>query len=127
MLFLFPAPSVVPTNLTARLTTGTAVIVEWQIADLEPGFRLRRYVVFYRELVYGGNNKTLNTSSDVTQETLRGLNFFTTYEIKVAAATNFIGSYSEPVNVTTKEGGKTIIQLSRGNGEKKIQILKLHN
>jgi len=126
-LFLFPAPSVVPTNLAARRTTGTAVIVAWQIADLEPGFRLRRYVVFYRELVHGGSNKTLNTSSTETTATLSGLNFFTTYEIKVAAATNFTGIYSEPVNVTTTEGGKIIIQLSRGNGGKKVQILKLHS
>ena len=72
-------------------------------------------MVFYRELKHGhgGINKTLNTSKTETQATLEGLRFFTTYEIMVAAATNFTGNYSEPVNVTTKEGGKTITQLSR--------------
>ena len=98
----------------ANPTNGTAVRVTWQI-DLERGFKLRRYVVFYRELEHDGINKTLNTSPTETHATLNGLKFFTTYEIKVAAATNFTGNYSEPVNVTTKEGGKIIIQLSRGN------------
>ena len=111
MLFLFPEPSVVPFNLTGDAISGTAVQVTWQIPDLEPGFKLRQYLVFYRELEHGGNYKTFNTSSaNVTHATLQHLSFFTTYEVKVAAATSFIGYFSDPANVTTKEGGKNNYQ-----------------
>ena len=106
LLFLFPAPSIVPFNLTGHAITGTSVNVKWQIPDLERGFKLRQYVVKYRELEDGGNYTTFNTSSNVTQATLEHLSFFTTYEIKVAAATKITGNFSEPANVTTKEGGK---------------------
>lgn len=37
---------------------------------------------------------------------LLGLRDFTKYEIKVAAATNYTGNYSQPINVTTREGGE---------------------
>jgi len=37
---------------------------------------------------------------------LTGLRVFTKYEIKVAAATNYTGNYSQPINVTTREGGE---------------------
>ena len=63
----------------------------------------------YRELEHGENNKTKTINSDHKEATLTDLRPFTAYEIKVAAATNFTGNYSDPVNVTTKEGGKTIV------------------
>lgn len=106
LLFLFPAPSVVPFNLTGHAITGTSVNVTWEIADPEPGFILRQYVVKYRELGHGGNYTTFNTSIKETQATLEHLSFFTMYEIKVAAATKITGNFSEPANVRTKEGGK---------------------
>lgn len=105
-MFLFLAPSVVPFNLTGHAITGTSVNVKWQIQDLEPWFKLRQYVVKYRESEHGGNYKTFNTSSNETHATLKHLSFFTMYEIKVAAATKITGKFSEPANVTTKEGGK---------------------
>ena len=108
-LFLFPAPSVVPFNLKGHAITGTSVNVTWQI-NLEPWFKLRKYVVSYRELEHGGNYTTFNTPYTVTQATLEHLSFFTTYEIKVAAATKLRGNFSKPANVTTKEGGKNSYQ-----------------
>lgn len=46
------------------------------------------------------------TGSVKKNATLTGLRTFTAYEIKVAAATNLTGNYSETVNVTTLESGK---------------------
>lgn len=63
-------------------------------------------MVKYRELEHDGNYTTFNTSSKETQATLEHLSFFTTYEIKVAAATKSSGNFSEPAHVRTKEGGK---------------------
>lgn len=125
LLFLFPAPSVVPINLTAHPTGNTTVHVTWRIEDLEPGFILRHYVISYRKLEHGDvrNDTKEFTGSEKNEATLEGLLPFTTYEIKVAAATNLIGNYSKPVNVTTKEGGRKRIQLSRGNERKKNRSL----
>ena len=81
-------------------------------------------MVFYRDLEHGGNNKTFNTSDTVTHVILKHLSFFTTYEVKVAAATSFIGNFSDPANVTTKEGGKNNYQ---GEMKGKDRILKFHN
>lgn len=120
-MFLFPAPSVVPTNLTANPTSRTEVRVKWKIEGLEPGFKLRHYVVWYRKL-HGENNKTIRSNPDVTEADLTGLSPFTTYEIKVAAATNFTGTFSEPINVTTKEGGKKIIPTTHDQLQYILQI-----
>lgn len=124
LLFLFPAPSVVPINLTAHPTSRTTVRVTWLIEGLEPGFRLRHYVISYRKLEHGDvrNDTKEFIGSEKNEATLEGLLPFTTYEIKVAAATNFTGNYSTPVNVTTKEGGKKRIQLPRGNERKKTDL-----
>lgn len=120
-MFLFPAPSVVPTNLTANPTSKTEVHVTWKIEGLEPGFELRHYVVSYRK-VHGENDKTIRSNLDVMVADLTGLSPFTTYEIKVAAATNFTGNFSEPINVTTKEGGKNIIPTTHDQLQYILQI-----
>lgn len=121
-MFLFPAPSVVPTNLSAHDISRTTVLLKWHIEDPKPGFTLREYVISYRELEHGVQHKIVHTNSVQREATISDLRPFTTYEIKVAAATNFTGNYSTPVNVTTKEGGKKRIQLSRGNERKKKQM-----
>ena len=103
----FPAPSVVPINVSAHAKSRTAVSVTWEIEGPEPGFVLRKHILAYRELGSGAEwiNITVN-GPNAREKMLTGLTTFTTYEIKVAAATNFIGNFSEPVNVTTLEGGK---------------------
>ena len=52
------------------------------------------------------NAKEIRVAEPGRVANLTGLRVFTSYEIKIAAATNFTGNYSRPINVTTREGGK---------------------
>ena len=105
---LFPAPPVAPTNVSGHAINSTSISVSWDI-NLERGFKLRRFIVSYRAKFHNDTweqNKTVRVNSSKNTTIITGLRVFTEYEIKVAAATNFSGPYSQPIIKTTKEGGE---------------------
>ena len=89
----------------------------WDIA-LPNGFKLRGFNVTYRaeNYIWGqngtvvnytwGQNETVRVNEPERTVVLTGLEVSTKYEIKVAAATNYQGPYSQAIFVKTAEGGE---------------------
>ena len=74
------------------------------------GFKLKGYVVHYRALENCTKQHAKEEPVSVKVASLTGLRVFTKYEIKVAARSeNLTGNFSQPINVTTREGGKTCV------------------
>ena len=94
-------------NVTGHAFNRTAINVTWDIA-LPQGFKLRGFNVTYRALVNNtwGQNNTVRVNEPERTVVLTGLNVSTEYEIKVAAATNYQGPYSQAILVKTSEGGE---------------------
>ena len=102
----FLAPTVIPLNVTAKLSCSTCVNVTWAIEGLERGFILESYVVSYKALK-NVTWKRVYVPANQTSTVLQSLKIYTTYEIRVAAVTvNLTGNFSVPISVTTSEGGE---------------------
>ena len=102
----FLAPTVIPLNVTAKLSCSTCVNVTWAIEGLERGFILQSYEVSYKALK-NVTWKSVYVPANQTSTVLQSLKIYTTYEIRVAAVTaNLNGNFSVPINVTTSEGGE---------------------
>ena len=52
-----------------------------------------------------GSQRQLTTSSNYTSFTVGGLQPYTSYTFSLAAETVSLGPYSDPVNISTVEGG----------------------
>ena len=93
----------------------------WDIA-LPKGFKLRGFNVTYgwqnvtyrwqnetykwQNETYRWQNETVRVNEPERTVVLTGLEVFTKYEIKVAAATNYQGPYSQAILVKTSDGGE---------------------
>ena len=86
----------------------------WDIA-LPEGFKLRGFNVTYgwqnvtyrwQNETYRWQNETVRVNEPERTVVLTGLEVFTKYEIKVAAATNYQGPYSQAILVKTSDGGE---------------------
>ena len=107
------APPSVP-NVTGHAFNRTAINVTWDIA-LPKGFKLRGFNVTYgwqnvtyrwQNETYRWQNETVRVNEPERTVVLTGLEVFTKYEIKVAAATNYQGPYSQAILVKTSDGGE---------------------
>ena len=112
--FLFLAPTVVPFNVSGN-ATRRSILLTWDIEGPQPGFVIRRYVISYSKIGDDGTTgtATIINSTSITEkmENIAGLEVYTTYEIKIAAATiQYKGNFSNPINVTTREAGEINIR-----------------
>ena len=114
------APPSVP-NVNGHAFNRTAINVTWDIA-LPKGFKLRGFNVTYgwqnvtyrwqnvtyrwQNETYRWQNETVRVNEPERTVALTGLEVSTEYEIKVAAATNYQGNYSQAILVKTEEGGE---------------------
>ena len=100
------APPSVP-DVTGHAFNRTAINVTWDIA-LPKGFKLRGFNVTYgwQNVTYRWQNETVRVNEPERTVVLTGLEVFTKYEIKVAAATNYQGPYSQAILVKTSDGGE---------------------
>ena len=100
------APPSVP-NVNGHAFNRTAINVTWDIA-LPKGFKLRGFNVTYgwQNVTYRWQNETVRVNEPERTVVLTGLEVSTEYEIKVAAATNYQGNYSQAIFVKTADGGE---------------------
>ena len=100
------APPSVP-DVTGHAFNRTAINVTWDIA-LPKGFKLRGFNVTYgwQNVTYRWQNETVRVNEPERTVVLTGLEVSTEYEIKVAAATNYQGNYSQAIFVKTADGGE---------------------
>ena len=69
-------------------------------------YRWQNVTYRWQNVTYRWQNETVRVNEPERTVVLTGLEVSTKYEIKVAAATNFQGPYSQAILVKTEDGGE---------------------
>ena len=105
LLFVPSAIRIPPANVTAHNTSSTSIMVQWQPPALPVGVKLSGYEVFFKPLLNASAQwDTAIACNSTSNVTLKGLQKYTEYEIKVSAF-NILGpgNFSEVVTSFTDE------------------------
>ena len=106
-IFAFSVPGAAPSNVTAKNTSSTSILVQWnEVPEDKRHGRIRDYTVIW-ESVQGGGQKTRDVVASVQQYELTNLTKYTEYSIQVLAATRIgKGPESNPIVTRTDEDSK---------------------
>ncbi|XP_020611355.1 protein sidekick-2-like isoform X2 [Orbicella faveolata] len=107
---LIAAPSAAPLNVNGVPTSADSILVQWQLPPPEThNGPLRGFKIAYRLAGVSASTFIIKKIENpaATQGNIDGLVQWTAYEIKVLAYNDAgDGTYSNPITVTTSEGGK---------------------
>ena len=129
-MILFVAPTGAPRDVTLQPLSSSTLSVMWNAPDANVTHGIvRNYTIKYRQINCDENslspvgNSSWNTTATETNETkwnLTNLNYWSCYEVRVAAVTVDIGLFSERRTMRTLENGKYLIVSCRVQFESQI-------
>ena len=106
-IFTFSVPGAAPSNVRAKNTSSTSILVEWdEVPEDKQHGRIQYYTVISKR-VQGRDQKTRDFVAFVQQYELKNLTKYTEYSIQVLAATRVgKGPKSNPIVTRTDEDSK---------------------
>ena len=106
-IFTFSVPGAAPSNVRAKNTSSTSILVQWnEVPEDKRHGRIRSYTVSWKR-VQGGGQQTRDVVASVQQYELTNLIKYTEYSIQVLAATRIgKGPKSNPIVTRTDEDSK---------------------
>ena len=106
-IFTFSVPGAAPSNVRAKNTSSTSILVQWnEVPEDKRHGKIRSYTVIWKR-VQGRDQKTRDFVASVQQYELKNLTKYTEYSIQVLAATRVgKGPKSNPIVTRTDEDSK---------------------
>ena len=109
-IFTFSVPGAAPSNVTAKNTSSTSILVQWnEVPEDKRHGRIQEYTVVWKmaQAQDADPPETRNVDAPMQQFELTSLDKYTEYSIRVLAATKIgKGPESNPVVTRTDEDSK---------------------
>ena len=108
VVLLYSVPSQPPQELKGLNTSSTSIKVTWtDVPESDRNGIITGYSIYYRLESSGGAWSTVNVNPDQYFVTLTSLQFWSVYDLKIAASTSKgIGIESAIIKTRTDEDGK---------------------